>query len=37
MPAFSQALSIDEISNVAIFERKAWGNNDYQVFNKDVK
>ena len=37
MPAFSQALTVEEITNVAIFERNAWGNQDYQVFNKASK
>lgn len=37
MPAFLQALTLDEITNVAIFERNAWGNQDYQVFDKALK
>ncbi len=34
MPAFSQVLTDDEILSVAAFERNAWGNHDYGVFNQ---
>ena len=33
MPAFAQVLTEDEMLNVAAFERNAWGNHDYRVFD----
>ncbi len=34
MPAFSKVLTDDEILSVVAFERNAWGNHDYSVFNQ---
>ena len=33
MPAFADVFTDVEVSNVAAYERNAWGNHDYQVFN----
>jgi len=33
MPAFAQVLTDDEMLNVAAYERNAWGNHDYRIFD----
>ena len=37
MPAFAQVLTEDEMFNIAAFERNAWGNHDYRIFELSDK
>ena len=34
MPAFAQVLTDDEMLYVAAFERNAWGNHDFRIFDR---